>query len=574
MIQNVETNVTLSGQVKTDTRFYYRKLSKFPSKMAEIEYSINFKKIDVKISLDIYTTEDDLNLKTNCSNNVYGQLRNENLHTPMKLRSKPYRFTMCIIDDFNSDMVHCEGKVTIQDYKARNYVFSFGYRCKYVVRPSLRGLSFNFTISGQTNETTCTKVPDMEDGFFNCHHLYTCTSLPNMFGSEDEDDLNRVIESPVTSPGFGVMLSKNGRLCHNYAREFLCHVFYPNCHVFKKQLIHPCRETCYEFFEACSKNIQSFFRKLDFEGSLFSLSVLRSGYRSIADLMNCDYLPTINGTIPCFYEPVTCQPPPNVTNAKIIDGYEINRTYIAMSQVVYECLDEAFQIPGNNTVTCLYSGEWNKVPKCLKGKIMSEMNPLSIVIPLLTTPFLIFIIICIIMKHTCQRKKLLKRNREYDSFVCYNFDEDKDFLFNSILPELEEHHDPPLKMFIHDRDFIPGKEISINIHNAISNCNSAIIVMSQGFIDSPRCREEFTKCLAEKEEDPAFKLFIIMMDKVDALINVPQDMQVFFKRTTYLKHDDPKLFEKIGNHLDLMRERDVLDDNIELEHLVQNQVEL
>ena len=178
------------------------------------------------------------------------------------------------------------------------------------------------------------------------------------------------------------------------------------------------------------------------------------------------------------------------------------------------------------------------------------------------------------MKLTCQRKKLLKRNREYDSFVCYNFDEDWNFVCNSILPEFEENHDPPLKMFIHDRDFIIGQEISANIHNAIENSNSAIIVMSQGFIDSPRCREEFTKCSAESEDDPAFKLFIILMDEVENLLNIPENVKKFFREKTYLKRNDPKLFEKIGNHLELMRERDVLDDNIELEHLVQNQAEL
>ena len=174
MVQNVGT---LFGQIETDTKFYYRKLSKFPSKLAEIKYSIRFKKIDRSVSLDIYTTENDLNLKTNCSNNVYGQLMNENLHTPKRPRSEPYRFTTCKLDDSNSDMVHCEGKATIQDYKPRNYGFSFGYPCGYLVKPSLHELSFNITITGQTNKTTCTKVPAVKDGFFNCHQLYTYTSF-------------------------------------------------------------------------------------------------------------------------------------------------------------------------------------------------------------------------------------------------------------------------------------------------------------------------------------------------------------------------------------------------------------
>ena len=101
-------------------------------------------------------------------------------------------------------------------------------------------------------------------------------------------------------------------------------------------------------------------------------------------------------------------------------------------------------------------------------------------------PFCIFIITYIARRYICREKKsvLWKRDKEYD--VCYNFDEDHLFVVDSILPELEDNHDPPLKMFIHDRDFTPGREITTNICNEINNGNSAIIVMSQGFIDSPR----------------------------------------------------------------------------------------
>ena len=65
----------------------------------------------------------------------------------------------------------------IQDYVPRNYAFSFGYDCMYSERPSLRGLSFNVTISEQTNKTTCIKTPEMDDGFFKCHKLYNYSSL-------------------------------------------------------------------------------------------------------------------------------------------------------------------------------------------------------------------------------------------------------------------------------------------------------------------------------------------------------------------------------------------------------------
>ena len=73
--------------------------------------------------LDVYTTEYDKNLQTNCSKDVFGQLRNGNLNTALDLRDKPYRFTTCKLDKKNSDILHCEGKTIIQDYIPRKYRF-------------------------------------------------------------------------------------------------------------------------------------------------------------------------------------------------------------------------------------------------------------------------------------------------------------------------------------------------------------------------------------------------------------------------------------------------------------------
>ena len=164
----VSTRVTISDMITTDTSFYYRRFVTFPSKLATLEYSVMFNMTKIngdcdgdscKVILDIYTTEYDKNLKTNCSKDAFGQLRNGNMYTPLDLRDKPYRFTICKLDKKNSDILHCEGKTTIQDYIHRNYGFSFGYKCDISAKSSLVGLSFNFTISGQSNRTQCLLLP-------------------------------------------------------------------------------------------------------------------------------------------------------------------------------------------------------------------------------------------------------------------------------------------------------------------------------------------------------------------------------------------------------------------------------
>ena len=110
----IRNKVTISDVITTDMSFYYRRLETFPSKLATLEYSVTFNYTKVKhqrdtkgcnVILDIYTTEYDRNLETNCSKDGFGQLRNENLWTPLHLRYHPYRFTTCKLDGKDSDML-------------------------------------------------------------------------------------------------------------------------------------------------------------------------------------------------------------------------------------------------------------------------------------------------------------------------------------------------------------------------------------------------------------------------------------------------------------------------------------
>ena len=93
-----------------------------------------------------------------------------------------------------------------------------------------------------------------------------------------------------------------------------------------------------------------------------------------------------------------------------------------------------------------------------------------------------------------------------------------------------------------------------NIENAIQNSNSAIIVMSQGFVNSIWCKEEFTHCYIENMNDAAFKLLVIMMQPKEELKDLSEYMKSFFAQQTYLERHDPDLFTKIGDYLKLVKE--------------------
>ena len=124
-----------------------------------------------------------------------------------------------------------------------------------------------------------------------------------------------------------------------------CRILYPKCDLDEEitNITHPCKETCDQFFEACSENIMMGLNILHKMGSHFSRGWRIDKLSDVKDkLSNCSYLSSVNGLIPCFYKPVTCESPSNVTNARIING--VNEIYIAMSRVEYECLNETFQM--------------------------------------------------------------------------------------------------------------------------------------------------------------------------------------------------------------------------------------
>ena len=157
----------------------------------------------------------------------------------------------------------------------------------------------------------------------------------------------------------------------------------------------------------------------------------------------------------------------------------------------------------------------------------------------------------IMLRFTCSKHSVpqyLLRDKEYDAFVCYDIT-DAEYAHQIIIDELEENCDPPFKLCIHKRDFKPSYTIKWNIWNAIKNSNSAIIVMSQSYVDSMWCRDEFEGCYVENLEDPAFRLFVIIMQPVDTLINTDEYMKSFFASKTYLEKDDPNVFERIAQYL-------------------------
>ena len=597
--------VMYSHTITEDTKWYYKQLTTNPSLIMDIEFSIVFLDTLGTFRFNLYTTEDHINIQKQCPFQHYEQLYNEDLSAPLWLGS--YRNYSC--SKRRDGFRYCKGKTVMQDFKPRNLGISLGYGCHHSDARSFKGVSFNISASGQRNKTDC--IPLQNRPQLNCVKFYPYASFPNLWGQEDEEGCH-------VGEALKLGIEKPPGSCYKFQLEMTCYVFVPKCDITRRVTIPPCRENCWDFVHGCLAAVKMFLSKSGLKTFLNCdyLPAVASDINCFYKSVTCEAPPKIlhgkiedgvisNGTYPlhtqlnikCVNEPfvikgnhtITCQytgiwsPPPQcvlracpeppiVEHAHIEEHQNVSEVYPWHTQVTYVCDNKTFHMEGNSTITCLKNQHWSPAPECVElvPDIINEnkLKTLEIVLPTVFVAFLTFISIClaVLFKRKLKFKgnslpdaftldsTSLTRMKKYDVFICYRFDADDDFVKNKIIPELEEKHDPPFKLFISENDFEPGYSIIKNMQAAIQNSNSTILVMSQGFVDSPWCQQEFEYCHTEHMNDPAFKLFIILMQPVESPKNLSECMKQYFVQETYLQKDDEKLFTKIASYLNLVKQ--------------------
>ncbi|XP_076086235.1 toll-like receptor 4 [Mytilus galloprovincialis] len=127
----------------------------------------------------------------------------------------------------------------------------------------------------------------------------------------------------------------------------------------------------------------------------------------------------------------------------------------------------------------------------------------------------------------------------YDAFISYS-DNEQNFIVKECIPKLERERN--LKLCIHQRDFIPGEEITVNITSAIHDSKKTICIITRSFLDSYYCNFEFNMARMENiyhrkgqhilflvfyEKIPAKDLSLVMLELIQkhSYIEYPNDEQ-------------------------------------------------
>lgn len=82
----------------------------------------------------------------------------------------------------------------------------------------------------------------------------------------------------------------------------------------------------------------------------------------------------------------------------------------------------------------------------------------------------------------------------YDAFISYS-NGDRSFVFKDCIEKLEKEEN--LKLCIHQRNFMPGQDITVNITNCIHTSRTTVCLITRKFLESYYCMFEFNMARME-----------------------------------------------------------------------------
>ena len=382
------------ANITEGTLFFYRMLPVAPSTRATTEFNVSYPQSSFVQRnryplMGIYTEYPKINIEKNCSKIRYGQFRNENLHPHLKVGK--YRTATCTLS--GADTMNCTGRENIQDYIPRRFYLTFGFHCGWQPIYSLKGLAYNISFYNLSNKTNnCLNV------YGKCSEFYNETSLPNLIGDEQVEEIMNFERA------LRVVLAFQHDTCYQHRSmwEFMCNIVFPKCGPITNQVIHPCREMCLDFANGCLENID-LAHAFDLAHALSKDIDFNDIYYDIHTLSNCGYQLPSNGTLSCFYKPVSCDSPSDVSNVTRILNITQKDIYRLHDVVLYACVNDTFKIRGTDSITCMYSGEWSHPPpSCVPVKKVknSEMNFVYITLPVVLVLLLVVTVAIIKWKIT------------------------------------------------------------------------------------------------------------------------------------------------------------------------------
>ncbi|XP_023215765.1 uncharacterized protein LOC111618453 [Centruroides sculpturatus] len=120
---------------------------------------------------------------------------------------------------------------------------------------------------------------------------------------------------------------------------------------------------------------------------------------------------------------------------------------------------------------------------------------------------------------------------KYDAFVSYSDAETK-WVANELVPKMESE-ESGLKLCMHQRDFVAGKDIVQNITEKIEESRKVVILLSNNFLKSDWCMMELYLAHDKLFDENRDALILVKIEELKKIL-IPRRLQYYLKTRTYL----------------------------------------
>ncbi|XP_076095713.1 toll-like receptor 4 [Mytilus galloprovincialis] len=118
----------------------------------------------------------------------------------------------------------------------------------------------------------------------------------------------------------------------------------------------------------------------------------------------------------------------------------------------------------------------------------------------------------------------------YDAFISYS-DGDRSFVFKDCIEKLEKEEN--LRLCIHQRNFMPGQDITVNITNCIHTSRTTVCLITRKFLESYYCMFEFN--MARMESIYSRKIFLVFYEQLEPK-ELPLVMLELVQKESYIEY--------------------------------------
>ncbi|CAG2202246.1 Toll-like receptor 4 [Mytilus edulis] len=124
---------------------------------------------------------------------------------------------------------------------------------------------------------------------------------------------------------------------------------------------------------------------------------------------------------------------------------------------------------------------------------------------------------------------------EYTDALISYCDDDRTFVLKDCISNLENKGN--YKLCVHQRDFLPGQEITVNITNAIHDSRKSVCIITRKFFESHYCMFELNMARIEinYSRDGRNIIFLVFLEQIQSK-EMPLMMLELIEKQSYIEY--------------------------------------